>query len=351
MSDGAFCITCGAEPPLTSDRMCEECFRKRNILSKISDRLQQYRCPKCDHHEVRGRWSEISKENLADLRIRENIEYSDKSKNVNLGFAIEEIDDRSMRLHIDVSGEIEGYKFLENHITLMQTSNAVCPACTRKAGSYFESIVQLRSAGRKLTSDEVKVVRNTLDEMLGDMEADPMFFITSEGPVTGGWDMQLGSKAMARSWGKRLVQKFGGTIKETSTVVGSNDGIEVTRLTMSYRKPAYSIGDIVKFKKNLWLIDRWQKEGPILRRIKYFERTGVSWRDMEKSVVTCPVKNQFLVEILNRDSSAVEIMDPIDFSIVTVGLPYHDDPNSKTILIGFIEEKWLAIPPTNIEVK
>ena len=42
-------------------------------------------------------------------------------------------------------------------------------------------------------------------------------------------DMQLGSKAMAVKLGKRLTQRFGGTIKETSTVVGANDGIEVTR--------------------------------------------------------------------------------------------------------------------------
>ena len=66
-----------------------------------------------------------------------------------------------------------------------------------------------------------------------------MFFISEEGPVTGGWDLKLGSKAMARRWARNLVRKFGGTVKETSTVVGANDGIEVTRLTLSYRKPAY----------------------------------------------------------------------------------------------------------------
>jgi len=177
-----------------------------------------------------------------------------------------------------------------------------------------------------------------------------MFFITNEGPVTGGWDMQLGSKAMARSWGKKLVQKFGGTIKETSTVVGSNDGIEVTRLTMSYRKPAYSIGDVVKIKNNLWLVSRWQKDGPVLRRMKYFERTGVSWRDMEKSTVICPVKDQYLVDILNRDSSAAEAMDPLDYSIITVAFPYDDDSKSSQIRIGFIDGAWLAIPGTNTEV-
>ena len=347
MSEGAFCITCGANPPLSSDRMCEICFRKRNHLSSIPERIQQYRCPKCNKYEIRGRWSEIENDDLADLRIRENLQIHPNSTNIELGFSIEEIDDRTVRLNVDIVGNIESYIFQDNHTSLMQTSNAVCPACTRKAGSYFESIVQLRSAGRKLNSVEIKEVRDTLDEMLENMEPDPMFFITSEGPVTGGWDMQLGSKAMARSWGKKLTQKFGGTIKETSTVVGSNDGIEVTRLTMSYRKPAYSIGDVIKLKGELWLISRWQKDGPVLRRMKFFERTGLSWRDMEKSIVICSVKQQYLVDILNRDSSAVEIMDPIDYKIVTVALPYDDDNQTSKIRIGFIDDMWLAIPGTN----
>ncbi len=350
MSEGAFCITCGAETPLTSDRLCEKCFRKRNNLSTIPERIQQYRCPKCNKYEIGGRWSEIDNENLADLRIRENLKIYPESTEIDLGFSIEEIDNRSVRLHIGINGKIEGYLFQDNHTSLMQTSNAVCPACTRKAGSYFESIVQLRSAGRKLNSSEIKEVRNTLDDMLSEMEPDPMFFITSEGPVTGGWDMQLGSKAMARSWGKRLTQRFGGTIKETSTVVGANDGIEVTRLTMSYRKPAYSIGDVIKLKGDLWLVSRWQKDGPILRRMSYFERKGVSWRDMEKCMVICSLEDQYIVDILNRDSSAVEIMDPVDYKIVTVALPYDDDNQTSKIRIGFIGDTWLAIPGTNTEV-
>ena len=52
--------------------MCEICFRKRNHLSTIPERIQQYRCPKCNKYEISGRWSEMNNDNLADLRIREN---------------------------------------------------------------------------------------------------------------------------------------------------------------------------------------------------------------------------------------------------------------------------------------
>ena len=71
---------------------------------------------------------------------------------------------------------------------------------------------------------------------------------------------------------------------------------------------------------------------------------------MEKSIVICSVKQQYLVDILNRDSSAVEVMDPVDYKIVTVALPYDDDNQSSKIRIGFIDDTWLAIPGTNSEM-
>ena len=344
MSNDAFCIVCGVSSGLSSNRLCESCFRKRVTLSKVPKTIQQHRCPKCESYEIRGRWSKMDEESLADLRIRDNLELDDRAEQVNVSFALQVIDDRTNRIHLDVSGKIDNFHFEDNFEVLLQTSNAICTPCTRKDGAYFEAIVQLRSAGRKLSETELKELRSTLDEMLDGMEADPMFFVTKEGMVTGGWDLQLGSKAMARNWSRILTKKFGGTVKETSTVVGMKDGIEITRLTVSYRKPAYSVGDVVKLNDDLWLIDSWQKDGPIIRRLRFFQRTGATWRDMEKARIICSRSEQYVVDILNRDSSAAEIMTPHDYSITTVALPYDDDVKSTQLRVGFIEDIWQALP-------
>ena len=150
----------------------------------MPERIQQYRCSKCDSYEVRGRWSPMDYDDIADLRIRENLVAEERAKNVEVSFSVEIIDDRTCRLQIEVTGTIEGYQFDDQHEALLQTSNAVCTPCTRKAGSYFEATVQLRSAGRRLDDVELKQLRRTLDEMLESMESDPMFFVTKEGSVT-----------------------------------------------------------------------------------------------------------------------------------------------------------------------
>ena len=50
----------------------------------------------------------------------------------------------------------------------------------------------------------------------------------------------------------------------------------------------------------------------------------------------------------NRDSSAAEIMDPSDFKVTTVALPYDDDGLVDELRIGFIDGEWLALPVSDM---
>ena len=115
MSEGAFCIACGAPPPLTSERMCEACLRQRTELSRLPERIQQSRCAKCDSYEVRGRWSPMEPDDIADLRIRENLVAEERAQNLEVSSSVEVIDDRTCRIHVEVSGTIEGYQFDDSH--------------------------------------------------------------------------------------------------------------------------------------------------------------------------------------------------------------------------------------------
>ena len=344
MDGAAFCIACGAPRPLTSDRLCEECLRTRTVFSEVPERIQQHRCAKCGLHEVEKRWVRIEDEELGELRLREHLGVTEGASPVAVDMVYQPIDDRTARRHVTDDGQLEGHQFTDQHEVLLQTSNAVCPACTRKAGAYFEATMQLRSAGRRLSDEELKSLRGTLDELLNESESDPMFFITKEGPVTGGWDLQFGSKALARTWARRLVRRFGGTTKETSTLVGMREGAEVTRLTLSYRKPAYGISDVIRLKRENWLVSSWQKDGPTLRRLDRNERTGATWRDMEKATVLSSFVDQIVVDVLNRDSSGAEVMDPNDYRVVSVALPYDDDGSAPNLRIAFIDDSWVALP-------
>ncbi len=341
---GAFCIVCASPPPLTTERLCEVCFRKRNHLSDLPERIQQTRCPTCLKIQIEGRFSRVSEEDLMQQRIIEALRVHPEAQDVEMDLHAESIDERTTRLNLELRGSIQGFVFESLHETLLQTSNGVCLPCTRKAGAYFEATMQLRSAGRRLDEKEIADLRASLDTMLEEIGDEPMFFITNEGPVKGGWDMQVGSKAMARMWAKKLVSAHGGRIKETSSVVGHKDGVDITRLTVLYRKPAYTLGDVIGFSGRMWRVDTWTKDGPILKALDNLERTGTTWRSLEKCTVLSRMQEHYTVEILRRDGSAFDFMDPNDYTMRTIGNPYDLEEEASSVRICLIDGEWQSLP-------
>ena len=345
MSRGeAFCVACGAGPPHSSDRLCEACFRERNTISECEETSQAYRCPKCEMNFEGGRWARLESDDLLQRRLDDSLRIHERAQAVGIATHPEEIDERNVRIRIQVDGQIDAFDFDEEHELIVRTSNMICTTCTRKDGNYYEATMQIRSTGRKLNEDELNELRGSLDTLLSTMEPDPMFFITKEGPVVGGWDVTMGSKSLARSWARHMIQRWGGQSKETHTVVGQKDGLDVTRITVVYRRPGYDLGDVLRWRNRLWMVGAWQKDGPILLAHDRQEKTGASWRDLEKAVVMSRYNEQIEVDVLNRDTSAAEFMDPRDFKMQTVRLPYDDDGQQQRLRLGWITDEWVAVP-------
>jgi nonsense-mediated mRNA decay protein 3 len=253
------------------------------------------------------------------------------------------VSDRHTLLHIQLEGVIDDLLFQEEHTMRARMANGVCLTCTRRAGNYFEATVQLRSSARRLTEEEFKRLRATLEDVLEKLSDDPMFFITNEGPVTGGYDVVLGSKGLARAWGRHLVSEYGGMVIETNSTVGRKDGVDVTRLTLLYRKPGYEIGDVVQWRHHLWRPSAWTKEGAIMERIDRRERTGASWRDLEQAKVLAQRHEFIEVDFVNEDPSVGEFLDPTTWSMSLVRLPYDHTPGRKGLLIRH-DEEWIGLP-------
>ena len=240
---GEFCLVCGADPPLYGERMCEPCVRKRVELVKVPENIPWVRCARCGIVEIQGKWVQISEEEIWDELIQRHVQFHKNAEDVGLALETRTVSDRHTLLHLQVEGVIEDLLFKEEHTMRARMANGVCLTCTRRAGNYFEATVQLRSTGRRLAEEEFTALRATLDKVLDELADDPMFFITSEGPVTGGYDIVWGSKGLARTWGRHLVTHYGGQVAESNTTVGRKDGVDVTRLTLLYRKPGYDIGE------------------------------------------------------------------------------------------------------------
>ena len=345
----AFCIICGANEELFSNNVCENCLRERTTISNISQTIQYSKCAKCDSVLLSNRWANYQNEDLHYSLVQHSLEILDGVKKLEISIEAQETDDRNSRLSVEVKGEIHKLEFNETHETIVRFSNSVCTTCTRKAGRYFEATVQLRSSGRTLSDEEVATLRASLDTLMGDSPADPMFFITEEHDVKGGWDVLLGSKGLASAWGRRLVQRWGGQIKTSTTVVGRKDGMDVTRLTLLYRKPAYDVGDVASWKNDLWRISTLSADGALMLNVSKNLKSGASWRDLEKSTVISRIKDQITVKPLSTDSSAAEFLNPVDWKTCTIKLPWDWNQNRNEIRLASVDGDWVSLPHLSVD--
>ncbi len=225
------------------------------MLAKVPENVPWVRCARCGIVEIEGKWENTTEAEVWDELLHRNLVVHERAEDIQLAMEPVKVSDRHTLLHIQLEGVIDDLLFQEEHTMRARMANGVCLTCTRRAGNYFEATVQLRSTARRLTEEEFKRLRATLEDVLDKLSDDPMFFITTEGPVTGGYDVVLGSKGLARAWGRHLISEYGGMVVETNSTVGRKDGVDVTRLTLLYRKPGYEIGDVIIRSKETIVLD------------------------------------------------------------------------------------------------
>ncbi len=340
---GEFCLVCGGQPPLFSGRMCEKCSRARVNLAEVPKNAPWTKCARCGLVDFQGKWTNVDSEDLWYELVQRNVEFHPDIEDLQIGLVAQEVDGRHTLIHIEMEGIIDNLLYAERHTMRARMSNGVCLTCTRRAGNYFEATVQLRSSARRLSEKEFSELRLTLDKVIIEMPDDPMFFITKEGPVTGGYDVVLGSKALARAWGRHLITQHGGQITTTTSVVGRKDGVDLTRLTLLYRKPGYEIGDVIRWRNELWRPSSWTGEGAILEKVERRERTGASWRDLENANVVARLSEFSRIAQVSEDSTVAEFLDPNNWKMSAVRLPY-EHIYGRDLLMARIDGEWICLP-------
>ena len=104
---GEFCLVCGNEPPLFTDRMCESCTRKRTKIAEVPENTNFTQCARCGLIEIQGRWVNIPDDTLWDELIQRNVAFHERAEEIGLGFEPRVVSDRHTLLHMQIEGVID----------------------------------------------------------------------------------------------------------------------------------------------------------------------------------------------------------------------------------------------------
>ncbi len=286
------CIVCGRE----SERsICPECYVKRNSLVEVEEVVVEV-CPRCGFYRIEGRWKDVDFCTAVEKSLKVSVHPDFEVRDAEL--SVSEEKRKGFILFRGTFWEKDVEQLAEFTVNVRKT---LCKRCSREAGGYYESIVQLRAKNRKLSEEELEEAGRIVAEVLERERENLKAFLTKVVERREGIDYYIGGRDVGRKVAKRIAERFGGRITESKKIAGRRDGRDIYRFTYSVRLPEYRKGDVVVDENRVVYVTN-PKLGkgislPDMVSVNLKDaRTAVKREEMEEGIV------------VNADSYAVEVV-------------------------------------------
>ncbi|MCL2863258.1 MAG: NMD3-related protein [Methanimicrococcus sp.] len=317
------CPECGKNTEKTVRNVCPECFGKKLNVFELPPVLHARVCPRCGSHYYKSKWEDMgTPEEVAVLTAEENIGVADILTNVSVGMHAHPRSPYIFDVLVDVKGEVDGVTYDKDSKTEVRVKREACDMCSRRAGGYFEGIIQIRANNRTITKEEVvqclKLVEETMLVQL--KKGDKLAFVTDTITFKDGADVYIGSSKAGRHVCKHIIESKGGTMAESYTLAGMKDGRDVYRTTFAMKLPEFKKDDVVYFEDKVIEIKNCGKRvtGINLMNSSNFFIDIEHFKNAKLLGNTADAKDAVLVAV---EENGIQILDPETFETVTIKKP------------------------------
>jgi nonsense-mediated mRNA decay protein 3 len=209
-----FCFLCGKRTEKLIKGYCEECYKKKFQLIEVPEEIPITLCVRCRNIKERHKWTE----NEIDKVLRDRIKVLGKDVSIR-------IEKNEEDAKIIAKGLLEFSKSPkeEVHEVKLKIKKVTCPTCSRKAGKYYESTIQIRG---NLTNDDVDAIDDDVLERGG-------FYRVKE--VKGGYDFFISDKSLAKKIVETFKTRHKVEIKKSFKLLTRRDGKDIYRDTILLR--------------------------------------------------------------------------------------------------------------------
>jgi len=317
-----FCVECGREGPLY-EGLCAECFLTRNRFTEIDEHLNLMRCGHCSDYLVQGQWMKFDDVEAAA------VEFATSSMNVrsdsSLGgveVAVDRLDGNNLRVHITAEAKFMDLSKREELTTTVRVKGTSCPRCSKIMGSYFESILQVRSRERSMGREEkVGVLEEIEDRVEREAIDNRDLFISRVDELHGGFDVYLSSNSLGRAIARQLTAMHGAEMKESSSLVGKREGKDVYRITFLVRLPAYRLSDIISHEDGLFLVDAISSTSTRLRGLADHVPLVAHNKDLKKARVRGRERDVMDAVVVSETEEELQVLHPVTYMTVELRKP------------------------------
>ncbi|MDM7935433.1 MAG: 60S ribosomal export protein NMD3 [Methanothrix sp.] len=318
------CPRCGRP---ADEGLCPECLLETASLIDSPGAIEVTVCSVCGARKVRGRWTPHDGMGLEDLVSQEVIgglgihrELEDPKVSLDL----RRIGATSYTAEVAVSGTFRGQAAEQRCEVSVRIRQMACDRCSRIAGGYFQSTVQVRgNRDRGLTKEEIEESKR-IAVTLAESEyrgGDQLSFIQDIREVRGGLDMLLGSTKLGRHLARALQDRFGGRVLESCKLVGRRDSRDLYRSTILVRLPRLRLGDVVSRRGELLEVVGFDGRDVLVSSIPEGRRSMLTEEGSGSVEILGNRADARSAVVVAMDQDVLEILDPDTFQTVLAPRP------------------------------
>jgi nonsense-mediated mRNA decay protein 3 len=241
MGEGDFCVVCGRTDRPLVDGLCAECAADRMRLLSAPKRAEVTICPHCGARQVGAHWERsgaspvLTSEDLSPfLEVPEGV-----------GVRRVRWDETAVTATVRefVGHARVRFRGVERDVDVplsVRTVHRTCPECSRRSGRYYTATLQLRGT-LDGPSEKAVHLRARLEgewtRLVREMRPDWRKAVSWREERPEGWDCYFTDTLAARAVAKLAKQRFGVSVKESSSLVGRKGGQDLYRVTFCLRFP------------------------------------------------------------------------------------------------------------------
>ncbi|WP_337859986.1 NMD3-related protein [Ferroplasma sp.] len=311
------CILCGKNEAFKFG-LCKSCLADKIQLK--SDNMEISVCPKCGSVRLNKKWyyNNVEKfmvKNAVSHIITDKTDKISEVKSYNIG---------EDQVSLDVMVDDRNLGDVEKSVTVnLKIIKESCPVCNKVTGSYYESVIQLRT----LTTEYGKILENARDTIVEFMKTlnknDPNSFISRIDTLKEGLDIYLGKKEDAVKIDKFMNLDYFCNVKITKSLAGRKDSKDLFRYTHLIRILDLPKGAIV-YNKFYYMIKSVRANTMELIDVRKGNTVRISakefFREPFKIVIKDPDIAKFIV--LSSTDRESQLMNADTFEIITYRQPF-----------------------------
>lgn len=307
-----FCVECGVEGRELIGSICKECYAKKHIWARLPDHVDFVLCAHCSSMQVGEDWVDIgSVTEGVEATLRDAVELPEGAELVDIKIRFEELDPRNMQASVDVKLVAHGVEFARSLSTIVRMKRGSCKECSKKAGSYYEAMLQVRTPDQTREGESEReiesFVRSRTDAL---RRGSRSVFISKIERVRGGLDFYFSTAKAARAIAKELQETRCAEYKESSSLWGRRAGEELSRMTYLVRLPGFGPGDIVEHGSRDYLVRSMSKGNVHAVDLRTGDSRPLKMKEALEFKVARQASEIRRAVVLMETASEVQVLDP-----------------------------------------